>query len=134
MKMLKALVEKAKEMGEKEVTVSVESLEVLIAEAGKGREKYVSLKGKYDGIKVSYTFHVSPLLSQEPRRVDLRADWHLRLYSSPLLFRREPLLATSRDSLSRRTTTRRRFLLVERSNRKSSVFELRCTVKPLDSR
>ncbi|KAL7415276.1 hypothetical protein BDY24DRAFT_338178 [Mrakia frigida] len=51
MKMLKTLVEKAKEKGEKEVTVSVESLEILIGEAGKGREKYVSLKGKYDGIK-----------------------------------------------------------------------------------
>lgn len=53
LKKIKALMEKAKEKGEKEVTLSVESVEVLIGEAGKGREKYVSLKGKYDGIKVS---------------------------------------------------------------------------------
>jgi len=61
MKMLKALVEKAKEKGEMELTVSVESLEVLMAEAGKGREKYVALKGKYDGIKVSWSFYFPQL-------------------------------------------------------------------------
>ena len=68
LKLLKALVEATKEKGETEATVSVENLEVLIAEASKGREKYLNLKNKYDAGKVSPGW--SPPFASDVRTAD----------------------------------------------------------------
>lgn len=122
LKLLRTLVDKAREAGEAEVKVGVVSLDLALREVESIKDKYAHLKGKYDGIKVC----LSALTCQGHQVSDL--IFFCFLLSSG----QAP--GTSKVSPSPPKITRKKSAPVVRSRPRSSDSAPRSMVKRLGSR